>query len=83
MGGGEVFHKGLGLPSHDLEPRYGKEGIHMGEKPGLGGQSPSLGRKMSVRGVSEAVTPHDVSEPMHSGKDVHAGRWWPQWFHAD
>ena len=71
---GRVFMRVWGYPAKVLEPRYGEEGIYMGEQPGMGGQSASLGRRACMRGFSEEVTPHRVSEPKRSGKDIHEGR---------
>lgn len=47
-------------PTQVLEPRYSEEGVHMGEQPGMGGWSPSLGRRAYVRGGGGAVASHEV-----------------------
>lgn len=33
-----------------LEPRYREEGVRVGEQHSMGSQSPSIGRRASVRG---------------------------------
>lgn len=64
-----VSTEAWGCPAQVLKPRYREEGVHMGEQPGLGGQSPSIERRASVRGGG-GQWPHMRCESLSTARSV-------------